>query len=177
MEPECINLRERFDGRCKGESPKAGKYRVEFDPCYSSAGVPRDKLDPWYMLIPCKYGHIYPYGDDQLAIDIEGHCQMRGMVKRLGCTELYTEGDDDICCLFDVADFDKVAELVKPRKWRQVSDEERERLHGFSKDHGYKPATNRKGPPFSSQNASEPPTRLNIPFSDLDASTVSRTPF
>ena len=52
----------------------------------------------------------------------------------------------------------------------------RERFDGRCKGESPK-AGNRQGPPFSSQNASEQPTRANIPFSDLDAVEASRTPF
>jgi len=39
-----------------------------------------------------------------------------------------TDGDDGVTFVFDVADFDRVAEIVQPRRRRTVSDTERARL-------------------------------------------------
>ena len=135
------------------------RYKFAFDPCYSSFNVPRESLDPWMMTIPCEVGHIYPFGDRLLAIDIEGHCRMRGMVKRLACTELHTEGDADICCLFDVANIDQVAKLVKPKRRRQYTDEQRAEMTDRLRAYQY--PFRSKTPPDGSRTASKPPTRTS----------------
>ena len=56
---DCVNLRERFGKR----------YRITFDPSYSSFNVPGEKLDPWMMVIRCRSGEIYPHGGSKLAVD------------------------------------------------------------------------------------------------------------
>lgn len=118
MIPTCVNLKERF----------GSKWRIGYDPVYR----PGEKPDPWMMLIVCRYGEIGPHGDNQLRWDCDGYGKVRAKMKRLACTEVwsevYTEGDDDICVLFDVANIDQVARVVKPRSRRVLTDEERQRL-------------------------------------------------
>ena len=59
---ECINLQEQFGTR----------YRVTFDGAYNPKHVPRNKLDPWSMQLPCERGVVYPHGGDLLAVEVEG---------------------------------------------------------------------------------------------------------
>ena len=54
--PTCINLKERF----------GADYRIHRE---EGATIG----DPWGLLIPCRYGHIYPWGGDRLAASIDGH--------------------------------------------------------------------------------------------------------
>jgi hypothetical protein len=106
--PECINLRERF----------ARQYRVTFDPAYDRRDVPRDKLDPWMMQIPCRGGvTLYPHGGDLLAIEVDYHPKAARRLRGMGlrCTQ---DGDHEKTFVFPVDDFVRVAEVVKPRKRR-----------------------------------------------------------
>lgn len=126
---ECINLRERF----------GAAYRIGYDPAVHPS-TPAGKVDPWMILIPCrpKGSNIYPYGGTKLIIEIEGHAKLRNQLRCLSCCELIQDGDTFTAFRFDVADFDAVAALVKPRKVRRLSDKhraaavERLRKHQFS---------------------------------------------
>jgi len=112
---ECVNLRDRF-----------GKtYRISFDPAYDPKHVPRDKLDPWMMQIPCECGVIFPHGDDVLAVEVT-----YAMAKRLDALglRLHQDGDIERTYLFPVSRFDEVAAIVKPRRRRKLSPEHREKL-------------------------------------------------
>lgn len=111
----CINLRDRFGDR----------YRIAFEPCYRHKGVPREKLDPCMMVIPCRAGEIYPHGGDQLVVEINGHRRIRGKLSRLSCCRLHQDGDDCGSFLFDVADFDEVAAIVKPYRRPRLSPQQR----------------------------------------------------
>ena len=114
--PTCINLAERFGNR----------FKIDFDPAYNPKGRRRNNLDPWCMIIPCERGHIFPHGDDVLAIELEKHPGIARRVGKLGCTSLHQEGDDFACFLFDASDFDLVAAIVKPKRRRRVSEANRE---------------------------------------------------
>ncbi len=50
--PECINLKKRY----------GDQYKIDWEECRQGL-----EQDPWMMQIPCKYGHICPWGDDDLA--------------------------------------------------------------------------------------------------------------
>lgn len=140
----CINLQERFGQR----------YRVAFDPAYDPAHRPKDKLDPWYMVILCERGVIYPYGRSRLAAEVAGRPVTANRLRRLACTTTIQEGDHFLAVTFDVSDFGTVAAFLKPRRRCQVSQAERERLKGLSAEHGFGSQMHQ---PDRSQRAVAPP--------------------
>jgi hypothetical protein len=95
----CIDLRERF----------GAKYRIGHDP----ARRPGESFDPWLLVIRCKNGEIYPFGGTTLAVDVEeGHRNIRKRLKGLPCCRVHQRGHDFACYLFDVEDFETVAQIV-----------------------------------------------------------------
>ena len=115
----CINLRDRFGDH----------YRITFDPAYDPAYVPRSKLDPWYMVIPCKRGlTIYPHGGDWLAVEIDGHPYIAKRVQKLLGVALHQSGDQERTYVFPVSVFPSVAKIVEPKRRPRLSDEQRERM-------------------------------------------------
>ena len=103
------------------------RYKIGFDPSvqYEEGG----KRDPWYYLILCRSGNIYPYSDELLGF----HCTSRIIRNRLHKEhpEIRVQNwsdDGEAIFLFPVELFDIVAEYAKPRKKRQVSESERKRL-------------------------------------------------
>jgi hypothetical protein len=114
----CINLKKRF----------GMKYRITFDPAYDPANRPREKLDPWYMQIPCRVGTIYPHGGAKLAVEVDGHKRVKAKLRRLGCCQLHQDGHNFGAFIFDAKDFDTVAKILRPHRKRQLSDEQREGL-------------------------------------------------
>lgn len=106
---DCINLKERF-----GE-----KYRISWDEHHVHGGTP----DPWTMMVPCKHGHIYPNGDDELgfASDKRG-----GIARKLASqpfAHIAQDGDDGMNITFDVKHWEQVVKIVKPRLRRRLSEE------------------------------------------------------
>jgi hypothetical protein len=112
----CLNLRERF-GR---------HYRIAFDPCYDPKGVPRAKLDPWYMTIPCRLGTIYPVGGDRLAVEVDYHPHVARKLAALPGAALTQNGDREKTFTFPAALFDQVAAVVRPYRRRRVSEAQRQ---------------------------------------------------
>lgn len=112
MEATCINLRKRFgrDYKIEYETPLEGKATAEI------------RSDPWMQRIPCRFGHIYPHGGNVLAVFIDGHPNVAAGVRRLACCRVKTVGDfGELTALFDVADFDQVAQIVQPRRRRRLN--------------------------------------------------------
>ena len=89
-------------------------------------------------MIPCQRGEIYPYGGETLVVEVEGRPIIRKRLASLDCTTVHQEGDNFGAFRFHVDDFDAVAEIVLPRKRRQVSEAEKERLRNLSARHGFK---------------------------------------
>src|SRR5262249_15207695 len=101
---ECVNLLERFGDR----------YRVTWDPAYDPKGV--HVKDPWMMQLPCagRGVTVYPHGGTTLAVEVN---HRRGICEKLAALGLTLHQDDDHekTFLFDVARFDEVAAVIKPR--------------------------------------------------------------
>ncbi len=129
METQCINLKERF-GR---------KFRVEYEESYHAEYGPDARTEaPWLMIVPCRYGHVFSHGGRILAASVDGHPNVAGVLRRLKCCRVHQDGDDgELTVLLDVADFAKVARIMRPRRRRQISEAERQRLQamGFQKGH------------------------------------------
>jgi hypothetical protein len=109
----CINLLDQF----------GDKYRITFDPAYSARHVPRAKLDPWMIQIPCQGRGviIYPYGGATLAVEVDRRPSIVAKLKAIEGLKLYQDGDVEKTFLFDLALFEQVAEVVKPRRKRRVT--------------------------------------------------------
>jgi hypothetical protein len=116
---DCVNLLARF-GR---------DYRVTFDPAYDHRHVPRAKLDPWAMQLPCRRGvTIYPYGGDRLAVEVDRHRHVAKQLREIAGVTLYQDGDGEKTFLFDVGLFDAVAAVVKPKPRRKATEKQRAAL-------------------------------------------------
>jgi len=120
---EAINLKRRFYRR----------YRVTYEESYWAEYGPGARVeDPWLMILLCRYGHIYPHGGQMLAVSVDGHPNVAGRLRRLSCCRVHQDGDfEELAVIFDVADFAQVAEIMRPRRRRQVSPAERERLRAI----------------------------------------------
>ena len=106
-----VNLRERFGDR----------YRISYDPAREG----RDP-DPWLQTIPCRGGiTIYPFGGTTLAVEVDYHCHVSKALRDMGL-RVHQEGDREHTFLFDVADFDRVAAVVKPHRRRQWTEAARQ---------------------------------------------------
>ena len=60
--------------------------------------------DPWLQIIPCRHGHIYPYGGDRLVASTAKRGSVARKLSELDCTELWRDGDDGVGVLFHVCD-------------------------------------------------------------------------
>jgi len=118
--PTCINLKERFGRR----------YRVVYEESYYAQYGPNARVpDPWLMILPCKFGHIFPHGGDMLAASVDGHPNVAGLLRRLPRCQVWQDGDfGELTVTFDVADFDEVARIMRPRRRRQVTPEQKAEL-------------------------------------------------
>ncbi|NQT16723.1 MAG: hypothetical protein HQ582_28455 [Planctomycetes bacterium] len=114
--PGCINLKQRFGDR----------YRVEYEESYRvERGENGRAEDPWLMILLCHHGHICPWGGTQLAACTRRPGQIVNRLKALQFTTAAQDGDDGANILFDVEHFDRVAEIMRPRRRRRMSEERR----------------------------------------------------
>ncbi len=112
IEENVIDLKERF----------GHKYKVAYD---EAAGA---RHDPWMVQIPCQHGHFYPHGGREIGFATDKRGPIAKRLARLPFTKVVQDGDDGINLIFDIEHFDAIAAIVIPRKRRQVSESERQRL-------------------------------------------------
>ena len=117
---EVIHLEQKFGRR----------FRVEYEESYvAEYGAGARIEDPVRMVILCKWGEIYPAGEMTLAASVNGHPKVANRLRRLKCCRVHQDGDlGELTVLFDVADFAKVARIMRPRRRRRLSESARRRL-------------------------------------------------
>lgn len=116
---DCINLRETF-GDC---------YKIGRDEAYAAEygdGARRD--DPWLQQIECRNGTICPWGGSKLAACTRALGSVAKDLRKLPFAEIAMDGSDGVNAVFDVADFDAIAEIMKPRRVRRYSEEQRRKM-------------------------------------------------
>jgi hypothetical protein len=117
--PECIDLADRFGRR----------YRVEYEESYFAQYGHRARVDdPWLRIIPCRAGHIFPWGKTTLAACTNTSGPTSRKLAALPCVALWQDGSDGLTVLFDVAHFPAVAKVMHPRRCRRPTPEQQERL-------------------------------------------------
>lgn len=110
----CIDLKDKY----------GHKYRVEHDESYRA----ERGRDPWLLIIPCRHGHIYPYGGDLLGAATNCRGPVANRLKALPGVQVVQDGDDGINVTFRLEQFDVVAAVLKPRRRRRLSPEHKDKL-------------------------------------------------
>ena len=106
----------------------AGKrYRLAYDE--SRQG--RDD-DPWLLTIPCRCGHIYPHSATLLGVATNSRATGLKLAKLPG-VEIWQDGSDGMNLVFPAHVFDKVASVVRPKRKRQLGEEQRQRASAQGK--------------------------------------------
>src|SRR5262245_45891867 len=94
--------------------------RIGWDPADASG-----HRDPWLMTVPCRFGTVYPHGGDRLAVEGDGHKNVVARLRRLAGVRLHQGGDREFTFVFHGSLFLAVAALVRPRKRRRMTEEQR----------------------------------------------------
>ena len=118
---QCVDLRATFGCRYRYERDEA--YGAEHSECRAIEA-------PWLQVIPCQFGKLFPWGDRRLAAYCPAGPVKRRQLERLSCVEVVQGGGDgpEVIVAFDVADFDRVAAVMRPARRRRYSTETRARL-------------------------------------------------
>ena len=131
MMETCINLKDRFGDR----------YRVVYEKSYfAEHGQTARVDDPWLQVLLCKHGHIYLHGRDELAASTNTRGGIARKLAVLNCTTVVQDGSDGINATFHIRDFEQVAELMKPRRRRHLTVEQRRAAAERLAKYAFKPA-------------------------------------
>ena len=113
-DPPCIDLAERFGRR----------YRVEYEESYFAQYGPRARVnDPWLKIIPCRLGHLMPWGGSLLAAVTDRAGPAARKLAALPGAILWQDGSDGATVLFDVTDLPRMAKLMHPKRRRKPPTE------------------------------------------------------
>jgi hypothetical protein len=115
--PECVDLRKQF----------GTEFRIARDPAFPTEHKRDHGKHPWLFTIPCEHGEIFPHGGATLAAWTDRRGGIARALMGLPCCRLQQDGDylDGVTVLFEVADFDQVAAIIKPRRRRRLTYEQR----------------------------------------------------
>jgi len=118
---KCINLREQF----------GQQYRITHDEAYEAERSEfRAAEEVWLQQIPCRRGHICPWGGGLLAACTNGRGPTARKLLALPFLEhdRTQDGSDGVNVVFHVQHFATVAEIMRPKQRRRLSPEARARL-------------------------------------------------
>ena len=104
----------------------AGKrYRVALDKSRSDEPSREERL--WLYQIPCQRGHIGVWGENTLSAWTD-RTPTSKRLEAIPGVKVVQRGDRELQVTFGPERLDAVAELLKARKKRQLTDEQREKL-------------------------------------------------
>jgi len=131
-----IDLKKRF----------GQKYRIFMDEAWyvETAESFPDKIKhrPWYYETRGKYGTIYLYGTNKLAVRITAN-RIKSRIKTdyRNILSLYLEAEDESIFLFSPVNFEIVAGLIKARRKRQITNEQRQLIIERTKNYRFERST------------------------------------
>jgi hypothetical protein len=99
-----------------------GVYRTGRDPAF----VAGDR-DPWMVTLPGRYGEIYPFGKDRLAVEVFDS-RIASRVGAVAGAIPYQRGEWHWTFTFHYAYLDAVAAIIQPAKVRRMSAAAKKRL-------------------------------------------------
>jgi len=124
----CIHIRKCFGRR----------YKIVYDECYEAEyGKCARKSDPWHQVLLCQRGHISPWGDDELGACTDKNGATANKLRKLPFVRVVQDGDDGVNVVFAIEHFAEVAKLLKPRRRRQLTDEQRREAAERLRKHRY----------------------------------------
>lgn len=131
----CIDLRERC----------GQLYRIENEQTGVGEPCGRRPNDPWLATLRCLHGHIYAQGGELLGASTDHRGPVANRLQYLPCCRLHQDGEDGVNVIFHVDDFDQVAEIMKPRRRRRLSPEQRAQRTERLRSYRFPPATREAG--------------------------------
>lgn len=114
----CIDLEQLYGDR----------FKIIYEESYCAERSEfRAAEESWLRIMLCVNGHICPWGGSNLAACTNRAGTVARALRRLPFVRVAQDGSDGINAVFDVAHFDEVAALMKPRRRRRLSPEARRR--------------------------------------------------
>ena len=127
-----VNIRERYSDR----------YKIQHEESFHALHPkPTGDEELALLILPCKHGHIFPWGGERLAASTDHSGKIANELRALAKVSIEQDGSDGVTVSFDVNDFEAVAEIMKPKRQRRLSEESRAALIESGKDHRFGKST------------------------------------
>ncbi len=124
-----VNLREVFGHR----------FRIEMEESYFAQYGPGARTDdPHYQVIPGGRGDVYAWDTERLAASTHTSGNTATKLKGLPFVEVWQDGTDGCTVIFPVTRLNDVATLLKLRRRRCISEQERRRLAEIGRLHRFR---------------------------------------
>ena len=122
------------------------RFQVSYEESYYEERGESGRLkDPWLRIIPCRFGHHFPHGGSYLGASTTHRGPVASRLAALPCVRVVQDGDDGINVVFHVKYFDAVAAMMKPRRRRRLTTDQRaDRVEGL-RSYQFTPAAHDAG--------------------------------
>lgn len=122
----CLNLRELF----------GDKFRITHDESYAGERSEfRSAEEPWLQIIPGQLGHVFPWSETRLAAATHRRGPVARRLMAIPGVRVEQDAADGVNVSFLPDLFGQVADLLRLKRRRQVSEAERARLAELSRLH------------------------------------------
>lgn len=115
---ECIDLKAGYGKR----------FRV-----VSEDGNSRN-TDPWLWQLLCVSGHVYPHAGQRLGAATAKRGPLIGKLLAVPSARMEQDADDGANISFDATDLVAVLAIMRPRRRRQLSPEQREKMAAIGRE-------------------------------------------
>jgi hypothetical protein len=116
------------------------KFRITLDESFE-IGDRSNEEKLWNLRIPGKYGHIGVWGENTLSAHSGSSRVVKKLIEIPGVT-IKQRGDNEVTIVFPPDLIEPVADVLKAKRRRQLSDEHRAKLIEASASHRFKGADN-----------------------------------
>jgi hypothetical protein len=123
---ECVDLRDFGD-----------RFKIRNEPEDRPA---RKTDDPWDLIVPGSRGFVAPYGGEDLLACTNHSTTMKRLLATVPGAKVVQDGTDGQNVRFDVTDLGGVAEVLRLRKRRRVSEEQRATMIARTARYRFRPA-------------------------------------
>ena len=101
-------------------------YKLELDEAHKLE--PKGKADPWYLRVPCKYGHIYPHSSSLLAFFCNSTNISNKIKESFPDIKITQDGDGETIFVFKEDKLSPLSDYMKPKNKKKISSKTRDRL-------------------------------------------------
>ena len=129
---DVINLKTTFGDR----------FKISYEESYYAEYGDNAKVeDPFYYIIPCRFGHLFAFRTDEVGAMTDKRGAISDRLLSLSCIipEHTVDAEDGVIVVFHPDDIDEIAQVIRPHRKRQWTEEQRQAVAERLARHQFKP--------------------------------------